>query len=266
MVSAFRQLGVKKSQWRLLILKAQSPLDGKVYYFVKKALSFGASISCSHFQCVSNCLMHITRTFTRKSPINFLDDFFFTVLLKNFCDQQVRTFLDICETLGFPVSMEKTCWGSMVLIFLGLMINTKHQYVGIPIDEIQRAKELIEGILTNRSKKVTVHNLQRVVGFLNFLCRAVVPGRTFLRRLYFHFSSNLAPHHQIRVNRDIRLDLEMWLRFLNEPTVYCRPFMDFKSEIQADELDWYTDSSGSISFGRICGSAYFKGMWDPIFL
>ena len=49
MRSAFRNLGMKKSQFSLLVMKAKSPLDGKIYFFIDKCLPFGASISCAHF-------------------------------------------------------------------------------------------------------------------------------------------------------------------------------------------------------------------------
>ena len=38
MKSAFRNLGIKKKYWKFLIMKAKSPLDGKIYYFVDKCL------------------------------------------------------------------------------------------------------------------------------------------------------------------------------------------------------------------------------------
>ena len=46
MKSAFRNLGLLPLQWRYLIMKAESPFDGKVYYFVDKCLPFGAGV-CS---------------------------------------------------------------------------------------------------------------------------------------------------------------------------------------------------------------------------
>ena len=48
--SAFRNLCIRKQDFWLMVMKAKSPKDGKYYYFFDKALAFGASISCSHFQ------------------------------------------------------------------------------------------------------------------------------------------------------------------------------------------------------------------------
>ena len=262
MKSAFRQLGLRPEQFCLLLMKAKSPLDGKTYFIIEKTLPFRASILCSHFQRFSNAVAHITHFHTKKCPINYMDDFLFCAMLKAACDWQVQTFLKICEEICFPVSMEKTYWGTTMLSFLGLLINTVGKYVGIPIDKVEHAKMLITEVLQSKSKKVTVHQLQKLTGFLNFLCRCIVPGRTFTRRIYSFFSSAMLPHHHVRVTSELRSDLQTWESFLNEPTVYCRPFMDFSKCLQAEVLDWYTDTSGKIGYGSICGSKYFYGTWS----
>ena len=44
MKSAFRNLGIKIAHWKYLVMKAESPLDGKTYYFADKC-QFPAPIS-----------------------------------------------------------------------------------------------------------------------------------------------------------------------------------------------------------------------------
>ena len=82
MDSAFRQLGIKPEQWNLLILKVASPFDGKTYYFCDKCLPFGASVSCRVYQKFSNCLAHVASYRSKKSPVNYLDDFYFLPAIK----------------------------------------------------------------------------------------------------------------------------------------------------------------------------------------
>ena len=48
--AAFRHLGILKSQWCLLVMKAKDPLQKKWKYFVDKCMPFGAGISCANFQ------------------------------------------------------------------------------------------------------------------------------------------------------------------------------------------------------------------------
>ena len=267
MKSAFRNLGIKIQHWRYLVMKAVSPIDGKTYYFVDKCFPFGASISCSHFQRFSNAIKHIVQWRTKKSLVNYLDDYFFASLKKLLCNSQVQEFLRTCGEVAFPVSLEKTFWASARLTFLGLLIDTINQCVCIPIDKVQKATDLIETVLSKRSKKITLNQLQKICGFLNFLGRCVIPGRAFTRRLYTYTANDqLKPHHHIRINAEMRDDLNMWLTFLQHPTVFCRPFLDFSTILVADEIDMYSDASGRIGMGALCGASWMYQLWDQKFI
>ena len=169
MQSAFRNLGIKRKHWKFLIMKAVSPVDGETYYFVDKCLPFGASISCSHFQQFSNAVKHIVQWRTQRDLVNYMDDFMFAELLKWWCNLQIKEFLRICEEIQFPVSLEKTFWGTQKLVFLGLLIDTINQCVCVPIEKVLKAVMLIQTVLDKKSKKVTLNQLQKICGFLNFL-------------------------------------------------------------------------------------------------
>ena len=57
--SAFRILGLSKSSWMWLVMKAQDPKIGEWKFFIDKCLPFGSSISCLHFQRFSDALCHL---------------------------------------------------------------------------------------------------------------------------------------------------------------------------------------------------------------
>ena len=193
MRSAFHNLGIWLADWFLLIMKAVSPLDGKTYYFIDKCLPFGAAISCSHFQRFSNSVAHIVSKKTGKKLVNYLDDYLFIQALRLLCNLQVKQFLEICRIINFPVSMEKIFWVTNHLTFLGFLIDTLNQVVCIPDDKILRALSLIREVINKDSKKVTLKQLQKLYGFLNFLCHCVIPGWPFTRRLYAYTAGNLTP-------------------------------------------------------------------------
>ena len=196
---AFRNLGIRMEDWKLLVMKATSPLDGKTYYFIDKCLPFGPSISCSHFQRFSNAVKHIVVYRTKKNLVNYLDDFLFTALMTLLYNNQVREFLEVCRLINFPVSLEKTFWASTCMTFLGLLIDTVNQCVAVPLEKLQKAVALINDILNKKSKKVTLNQLQKVCGFLNFLGKCVIPGRAFTKRPYMYTANDkLKPHHHIR--------------------------------------------------------------------
>ena len=72
---AFRHLLIRPEGWRWLVLMARHPVTNEKFYFTNKSLQFGSSISCSHFQWVSNGLEAIFRHRTNLRANNYLDNF-----------------------------------------------------------------------------------------------------------------------------------------------------------------------------------------------
>ena len=267
--SAFRNLGILPSQFKFLVMKARSPIDHKWYFMVDKALPFRSSISCSHYQRVSRAIAHIVEFKTGKKNVCYLDDHLFIAMLKMICNGQLHTFLQVCKTIGMPISEEKTFWGTTILTFLGLLIDMVNQTVSIPREKIEKAQLLIDNMLHKNSKKVTLAQVQKLCGFLNFLCRAIVPGRAFTRRLYAYTSSKvLKPHHHMKITSETCSDLHTWQTFLKHPTVYCQPFMDFSTKLDAKVLNMYSDASRSAfqGFGVYCGRNWMYSKWDSHFI
>ena len=265
MSSAFRNLGMKIQDFKWLVMKARSPLDGQWYFFIDKCLPFGSSISCAHFQAFSDSVSFIVKYKTKKANINYLDDYLFVAALKRLCDQQMKTFLAVCQDINFPVALEKTVWACSIIIFLGLLLDAEKQLICIPVEKIDKAFNLISKV--EMKKKVQVHELQKLTGFLNFLCRAIVPGRAFTRRFYAYIStleSKLKPHHHVRVNEEMRSDLQVWKSFLSKPTAFARPFLDYANTLEATKLNFYTDSSGNfdLGMGGICGQSWMFAQWQ----
>ena len=268
MSAAFRHMPLKVCDYKYLIMKAQHPVSLKYYYFIDKCLPFGSSVSCLHFQAISDAIAYVVAFRNHnKDPLNYLDDFLFVALMKYCCDEQIRNFLQVCEEINFPVAMDKTFWGTPVLIFLGLLLDAERQLVCVPAEKIAKAMEMINYFTDRKNKKVTVHQLQQLCGYLNFLCRCIIPGRAFMTRLYSHFTglSKLKPYHHLRIKEESRLDLMVWKQFLSTPQAFCRPFMD-AAEIDAETRQMYSDASGKIGMGAICYSSRMYTAWPEDFL
>ena len=258
MSMAFRNVPLRPDCWALLVLKAYHPETGEEFWFFDKCLPFGASISCKIFQDFSNSVAHLVRYETKHPLVNYLDDYFFAALRKAICDGQVDVFLRICSEIQFPVSLEKTVWGCTLLIFLGLLIDTVNQLIGIPLEKLEKALDQIEFFLNKQTKKVTVLQVQRLCGTLNFICRGIVPGRAFTRRLYAIVSGdNLKPHYHVRITEENRLDLLIWKTFLVNQQAFCRPFMEMCIST-AEDIDMYSDAAKSHKRGV---GAYCSSQW-----
>ena len=123
--SAFRMLPIRREHWKWLIFKAQNPITRETVFFVDKCLPFGASISCSHYQCFSNALKHIIEHMSGRNFMvtNYLDDFLFVETTEEKCNALVRHFLHLCEEICVPVAYNKTEWATDRLIFLGILLD-----------------------------------------------------------------------------------------------------------------------------------------------
>ena len=268
MKSAFRNLGLRISDWKYLIMQVESPFDKKIFFFVDKCLPFGASISCSHFQTFSNAISHIVQTWSNIYNFNIQYNLLFIALLTAMCNGQMEVFLDICQQIRFPISEEKTFWSSTQMTFLGFLIDTVRQLVIIPTEKLNKGQVMLERILNQKSKKITMKELQRICGFLNFLGRCIVPGRAFTRRLYSFLNQNLKPYHHIRINQEMRRDLLMWQTFLMDQSCYARGFMDFSEYLQADTISMFSDASRSeiLGMGAVCQDSWCVMQWPKDYI
>lgn len=183
------------------------------------------------------------------------------------CNTLGKAFIAICDRINFPVALEKTVLGSDELVFLGILINTRTRTISIPAGKRDRALQQIDSIM--RAKKVKVLQIQQVTGLLNFICRAIVPGRAFTRRLYAKIKGiNFKQHYHVRVDQEMRDDLGVWRQFLNGDEAYCRPFVDFSIGKNSEELNWFTDSCAGVQggLGLVFEGRYAFGQWGEYFI
>ena len=232
-------LCLKARVYWLLIMKASHPISGKTVYFVDKCLPFGHSISCALFQRFSDALAHVTRhLITMKLHINqppltnYLDDFLFAAIKQILCNATLGIFVQFFAEINVPIALEKTEWVTVMIVFLGILLDGQKQILAIPTEKKERALQAIESLLNKC--KAAVKELQSLAGFLNFLNQAIVPGRAFTRRMYAKFSGlfavdsrdngvtakrvTLKQHHHIRLDSEFKGDCMVWKEFLGSST------------------------------------------------
>ena len=245
--SAFRLLPVHPDDFDLLGMC----IEGKFYY--DRCMPMGCSIACSTFEKFSVFLEYCCQDVAgSRNVLHYLDDFFFAGRSSRECRHLMCSFQALCERFGVPIAQEKTEGPVTSITFLGLEIDSVVGQVRVPEDKVSSLLEKINIILGK--EKVTRRTLQSVVGSLNFVCRAVSPGRAFLRRLIELSSSVREQHHKIRLSSGAKEDLKAWQQFLSD--FNGRIFFLGQHTWNNEELQFYTDASGGIGFG-----AYFNGKW-----
>ena len=157
-----------------------------------------------------------------------------------------------------------------------MLLDGKNRLIAIQEEKRRRALHLIR--LFIQRKKATVKEIQQLAGLLNFLNRAIVPGRVFMRRMYskyMHLADNrsqtkLKPFHHINLDAKFRADWRIWEQFLSTKisTVINHLFMDWEKTLLADDLGFYTDASKNplLGFGCICGTKWTYGQWESNYI
>ena len=132
-------------------------------------------------------------------------------------------------------------------------------------------------------KKVKVFELERLAGYLNFLNKAVVPGRTFTRRMYAKFANlglkslekigvkgsfkhyyKIRKFHHVRLDNEFKNDCKIWIQFLYHINAVCRPYVDLAVTRKAEILTLTTDASKGIrlGFGAYFFLDWLFGQWE----
>ena len=212
---------------------------------------------------------------------NYLDDYLLLAITLAKCNQLMLSFLQLCDQIRLPISMEKTEWATPLLVFLGILLNGVTLSLSLPLQKRLKAISLLEIFLDK--KKATVRELQQLCGYLNFLCRAIIPGRTFTRRMYAKFSPMInnhpgsskeakiiKPHHHVWLDKEFKYDCMVWWEFLHDKDylVVHRPMIDLSGDISAQDVGFYSDTSGkeTCGFGCVMGDSWLGGIWEPNYI
>lgn len=250
--SAFRICPVHPADRHLLGFE----WNNKLYF--DKVLAMGLASSCRIFELVSSALKWIVLKNLRNVYLaKVLDDFLLVTAADHPCPVLAFDLMrTIFRSLGVPLAEEKSVAPCKSLLYLGLVIDVRSMCVKLPVDKVQQCSKSINCLMVK--KKAKVKEIQSLCGLLQFACRAVVPGRAFLRRLYDSVIGVGNPNYYIRVSLQMKEDLAVWLDFLDN---YNGRTMFLPALASNPHYCIITDASKSVGFGAICGDMWLYGVW-----
>ena len=255
--NAFRIIPIRPLDYNLLGMRWRN------LYYYDRCMPMGCSSSCKTFETLSTAMEWIAQNKLRINHIiHLLDDFLIISKSQSLCQEQLHLFLDLCSYLGIPMAPEKTCGPTTTLSFAGIELDSVAFEARLPLDKIDKCLGMIANFLTR--KKVTLKEIQSLTGLLNFACSVVVPGRAFLRRLIDLTVGVQSSYHYVRINREVKADLQLWQSFLtgfNGRSFFLEDFWD-----SSDKLELYTDAAGSLGFGAVFGRKWCYGKWPDNWL
>ena len=217
------------------------------------ALPFGLRSAPKIFTCVADALEWRLRLEGLQQVYHYLDDFLIVAQSDSSrCREDLQKLRQVLDRLGVPIAEEKVEGPSVCLTFLGIELDTRRMIRRLPSHKLTELESLIREWLPRKACKVK--ELQSLVGKLQYACKVVHPGRTFLRRM-LELLRGLGKHqHWVRLNASFKSDLWWWHCFLG---MWNGVAMLENNQREGREVQLYTDASGS--FG--CGA-----WWDPEWL
>ena len=127
----------------------------------------------------------------------------------------------------------------------------------LPLDKLVEIRSLLTDTVTRR--RISQRNLESLLGKLSFAARVIVPGRTFVRRLWSVFSRYQEPHFTIVLSQDCNADLNWWIRLLadwNGKSFFLHPDWTPSADVHL-----FTDASATRGWGAYNDGRWIQGEW-----
>ena len=183
-------------------------VDGSMYFYV--TLSMGSRSSCF---CCQKTTDVITLFYSGLgfSNVNYLDDLGGAEIVSR--AREAYTQLGgILDNMGIKEAEKKACPPSTHCTFLGIGYDTVSMTMHITEERLQEIKGLLESWLT--WTHVSLHDVQHILGKLNFLCSTVRAGRIFVSRI-INKLKDLPTRGKQEMGQDFRADLKWWHTFMD---------------------------------------------------
>ena len=170
--------------------------NGEVSGKKNTTLPFGLQLAPQILTALADALMWIMYNHGMLAAIHYLDNYFIIGdPHTQECYQALQSTLSLCEQLGVPVSKAKVEGPSMVLVLLGILLDTVKYVLRLPDKKLARLNRLITE--WSKRKSCVKRDLLSLIGYFQHACKVVCPGRSFLRRMIELSMVAKEVHHHI---------------------------------------------------------------------
>ncbi|CAC5375572.1 unnamed protein product [Mytilus coruscus] len=201
---AFKLIPVHNSLWRFYGLKWND-----MYYFYTR-LAFGFRSSSKIFDTLSVAICWILQNnYGLRHVLHLLDDF---LLINNpYVDatRYMNTMLYVFNSLKIPLSAHKTVGPSTSLEYLGIILDSMHMIAKLPDEKLVRIKDILYSYLYRRS--CTKHEMLSLLGHLNYACKVIIPGRSFVSYLLTLAHSVKELNHHVTITKKESSSFDKWI-------------------------------------------------------
>ena len=173
------------------------------------ALPFGARASSYSMQQVAG---FITRALEKRgaTSLMYLDDLLIVASSHDEAKYQYTAAQDLITDLGLPIAQDKLQPPARKLVWLGIEIDMDKNTIAIPQPKLQEIKTTLRRAHTK--DRLTVKEVQSIVGSINHLGKAVQPAGLFMGRILDALREADGTH--VWVDHHVRADLRWFNKYL----------------------------------------------------
>ena len=229
--------------------------------YVDPMLPFGLQSAPKIFSAVADALEGMLRQAGVCHSRHYLDDFIVLGPLGSAaCQEALDMLTTLCRWLSVPLAPHKQVSPTTCLVFIGIEVDSVAGQLRLPADKLAMLSSVL--IDWGERQSCTRKELESLIGHLNYACKVVRSGRSFLRRIIDLLHTRHQPRRgpiPIRLNTGFRADLAWWQEFLLRWNGVC--FLPSSSNLPTTVLS--TDASGSWGSGGWWQDVWFQIQWPP---
>jgi len=211
--SAFRHIPVSPQDTPLL------GFHWRNRYYAERFLPFGLRTAPYLFNLFAEVFHWIIddqlkQQNSRLIVIHYLDDFLLALPPGENPAIFSENLSQLCNTVGLTIKSAKNEEGKVVS-FAGIEFDTEGMVVHLPQKKLFKAQAIVQR--ATGQKSLSLLEIQKITGYLNFVSTVIPLGRTFVRHLYNMelFFPPGSRHQQRRISREAQRDLSWWAEALS---------------------------------------------------
>ena len=244
---AYRSVPIHPWNYKATGCKWQFSGSDSFTYFYDARLPFGARAAPIIFHRLTRAVRRMMAKRGFHNVVVYLDDFLVICRTAAECHAAYDTLLQLLTNLGFQISMHKLVPPTQRLVFPGVQLDTLLCQMSLPQPKLRELQTSVSHFSTKlRANK---KQLNQLAGKLNWACRVVFGGRTFLRLILVTMNSLTSSSAKCRLSEAFHLDIQWWKDFLAQFNG-TRIFLD-----TLPVVDVHTEACS------VAAGAFFKGDW-----
>lgn len=189
------------------------PLLGIIYdqkIYLDTALPFGSRMSSYYMQKIAEFICRALANHGLKT-LMYLDDLLIISDSQSQAHLQYDFALQLIQSLGLPVSVNKLVPPSKILVWLGICFDTTQKTISIPQNKLTEISVFLQSLTDKQA--IPLKTAQKAVGFINHLSKCVEPARLFMSRILAEIRKAF-PSNRIPISPQVKSDLNWFNNFL----------------------------------------------------